>query len=69
MSANNRNKKDLMNRICPICKQSDQVIDIVYGLPTKEAFEEADEGSLYLGGCIEFGNDPKYYCKRDHFKF
>jgi hypothetical protein len=27
-------------------------IPMVYGLPTKEAMEEAERGKFYLGGCI-----------------
>lgn len=39
------------------------VIKILYGMPTHEAFQLADEGKIRLGGCCITGTDPEYYCK------
>jgi len=47
--------------ICPACKQKTGV-DILYGLPTEEAFEMADRGEIVLGGCILPINGPERKC-------
>lgn len=42
------------NCICPKCKSSD-VIPIMYGYPSQEAVEMAEQGKLKLGGCTVYG--------------
>ncbi len=39
------------------------VIKILYGMPTHEAFLMAEEGKIKLGGCCITGTDLEYYCK------
>ena len=50
--------------ICPKCK-SNNIIPIMYGYPTHEAFEEAEKGNIKLGGCEVFigGGQPDRFCK------
>lgn len=49
-------------RKCPNCG-STNVLSILYGMPTHEAFLEAEEGKIKLGGCCISLNDPEYFCK------
>lgn len=47
---------------CPRC--GGKLADIIYGLPSSEAFELEEKKEVYLGGCsIIIGiEQPKYYC-------
>jgi len=47
---------------CPNCG-STNVLGILYGMPTHEAFLKAEAGEIKLGGCCITGNDPEYFCK------
>src|SRR5690554_2209688 len=47
---------------CPKCG-SLNVIKIMYGMPTNEAFLMAEEGKIKLGGCCITDSDPEYFCK------
>ncbi len=47
---------------CPRCG-SLNAINILYGMPTYDAFLMAEEGKVKLGGCCITGTDPEYYCK------
>lgn len=38
------------------------IMPIVYGLPSTELIEQADNGLCKIGGCI-IDKDKKYYCK------
>ena len=53
-----------MGCICTKCK-SNNIIPIMYGYPTHEAFEEAEKGNIKLGGCEVFigGGQPDRFCK------
>lgn len=57
------------NIICPICKKSDMVVKIVYGLPTDKTMQEFENGTIYIGGCMIPIPKPKWYCKRDEKEF
>lgn len=50
---------------CPECG-SENVVPIVYGLPSWEAWEEELEGKIRLGGCCISEDSPKYACKDCH---
>lgn len=53
-----------MNLKCPKCGSSN-VCEILYGMPTGEAYELAEQGKLILGGCdIIIGDlpQPDYGC-------
>lgn len=45
---------------CPKC--NDEVVKILYGLPTEESFEKAEKGKLILGGCTITGHSPQWGC-------
>ena len=47
---------------CPECR-SQNIIDIVFGYPTARTLEEAEKGSIHLGGCEVTGNDPTRFCR------
>jgi hypothetical protein len=55
--------------VCPVCKQSDEVIPIVYGYPGDDLFKKQEKGEVYLGGCVIRTHNPHWYCKRDDKKF
>ena len=37
-------------------------IPIVYGYPSGSMFRDAARGKIALGGCVVFGNDPRWKC-------
>jgi len=47
---------------CPECG-SELVLEIVFGLPTDDAMEEAERGRIALGGCLVSDDDPEWRCK------
>jgi hypothetical protein len=51
--------------LCPRCGSAD-VLRIVYGYPTPEAFEAADRGDIALGGCVIGEESPAYECRACH---
>ena len=53
-----------MGCVCPKCK-SNNIIPIMYGYPTHDAFKEAEKGNIKLGGCEVFigGGQPDRFCK------
>jgi hypothetical protein len=55
---------------CPNCG-STNVLEIIYGMPTHEAFLQEEAGEIKLGGCCVSmeGNDPEYYCKDCEFEW
>jgi len=54
------------NKVCPNCKSEEFVVPIVYGLVFLKK-EDADK--YFLGGCVTFGCDPFWYCKKDDLRF
>ncbi len=38
-------------------------VSIVYGMPSYEAYQEAEAGKFKLGGCVLSLGDPEYACK------
>lgn len=48
---------------CPRCG-SEAVVEIVWGLPTPQAWTEALEGKIVLGGCERGERDPSWKCTR-----
>ena len=49
-------------RPCPRCHAQIQPVPIVYGLPTREAWLEAQSGRIRLGGCVIGDESPDYAC-------
>jgi len=47
---------------CPNC--GSKMIPIVYGMPSSDLFEEAEQGKVFLGGCMEEVNPPVYHCNK-----
>jgi hypothetical protein len=47
---------------CIIGGHTDNIIPIVYGLPTQKTMKKAKKGLVHLGGCIISDCDPHYYC-------
>lgn len=47
--------------ICPSCKQK-KGVNIIYGYPTEEAFEEAERNEAVLGGCMQEIGAPDRQC-------
>ncbi len=62
-------KREKLKPPCPVCNKRDEVVEIVYGMPTHEAFEKAQRGLFRLGGCVLEAHAPNYYCKRDDVEF
>ena len=46
---------------CPDGLHTDNIVIMVYGLPTKKMFRQEAKGKIVLGGCIP--SCEKYYCK------
>lgn len=42
---------------------TDNIIPILYGLPSDKSLKQAQKGKIYLGGCVVTDCDPQYYCK------
>lgn len=55
-------------RKCPQC-QSKKVVPIIYGMPTQETFEEAEEGKLIIGGCCLSDDSPEWHCNDCQHEF
>lgn len=50
------------SRTCPRCGVEIEPVPIVYGLPTREAWLEAQSGRIRLGGCVIGDESPDYAC-------
>lgn len=54
---------------CPKGKHTDSIVEIVYGMPSEELFNQADSGLVVLGGC-ELPEKPlNHYCKKHSISF
>jgi len=47
---------------CIIGGHNNNIIPIVYGLPSKKTMTKAKKGLVHLGGCILSDCDPHYFC-------
>lgn len=47
---------------CSYCG-SENVVEIVYGYPVNEVFEEAEAGKVIIGGCCFAPSSPNRVCK------
>jgi 5-hydroxyisourate hydrolase-like protein (transthyretin family) len=54
------------NAICPY-KHSDEIIPVIYGLPSKKMIRQHKNGKISLGGC--FIGCAKWYCKKHEISF
>ena len=61
------NAKDKPSVNCPKCGKPDKVVPIVFGLPTPDLCQQADEGKIAMGGCCMpmDGDPPRDYKCRD----
>ena len=62
------NSQNKSKKICPF-GHSDEIIPIVYGLPTQRTLERAEKGRCELGGCMVTECDPQWYCKKHKISF
>ena len=62
-------KSIITSKTCPKCKSTKDVISILYGLPTKTGRQKADNGEVWLGGCVVDDCSPQHYCKKDKLEF
>lgn len=54
---------------CPNC--GNEMVEIVYGLPSEELYQKEKRRQVLLGGCSNSEHSPKYYCfkcMRKYFK-
>lgn len=56
-------------KLCPLCRLSDEIIPVIYGLPSKKMMRDAKRGKYQLGGCVIMENNSKFFCKKDNFEF
>lgn len=62
--------KHRYDKLCPKCRKKDKVIEIYYGEPSEQAITLSGKGNIYIAGeCITGECYPRWYCKRDSFKF
>ena len=47
--------------VCPRCGCR-KAVEILYGMPTVEAFKQSEEGKFALGGCCQEEDDPDRRC-------
>ena len=52
---------------CPKCNNN--LIEIIYGMPSSELFEAEERGEVMLGGCCISDDNPKYHCKNCDIDF
>lgn len=52
---------------CPHC--GGKVVRILYGEPTPEAFDQAEQGKFVLGGCYICETSPDWECLSCHHQF
>lgn len=45
---------------CPNC--GDELVEILYGRPTPDVYQEVEQKKLYLGGCVVGNKVAKYHC-------
>jgi len=57
-----KSSKRKPKKVCPNCN-SKNVIPIMYGLPSYEAFLDSQKGKFMLGGCIIDEDSPNWHCK------
>ncbi len=54
---------------CPRCKSED-VVEIIYGMPTEELLKEIEKkGNYWLGGCCISPDNPDYHCKNCDYEW
>ncbi len=62
-------RNEVTENTCPICHKEGRVIPIVYGKPARKLIQDSRLGKVRLGGCVIFGCEPHWYCKRDDYEF
>lgn len=53
-----QSKRRLRNRLCPLCKESKGIREILWGMPESKP----DESKFYVGGCVSEDFSTKYKC-------
>jgi Carboxypeptidase regulatory-like domain len=54
-------------KICPQGNHTNNIIPVVYGLPTDKTLKKAKKGKVYLGGCMPYCE--KWHCKVHDLSF
>lgn len=47
--------------VCPACKEN-RGVEISYGFPSQELFDEVERGEAVLGGCMQENGAPDRQC-------
>lgn len=56
-------------KFCPRCN-SRNVVQIIFGYPTRETEDKARRGEIVLGGCeVERGHEPQRFCKECRYEW
>jgi hypothetical protein len=58
----------LVYKKCSSCGSKNSA-KIVYGMPSYELYEEAEQGKVALGGCCIMEDAPQYFCKDCNYKW
>ena len=59
-------KKSKNSSTKPTCEKCGAPkLPIVYGYPSQSMFRDAARGKIALGGCVVFGNAPRWKCSAD----
>jgi hypothetical protein len=61
MTNNPRYRVKRKPRKCPACG-AENLVRIVYGMPSADLFEKAEAGLIALGGCCVTADDPSWRC-------
>ncbi len=56
-------------KFCPMCKKRDQLINVVYGYPSKATANQVNHKEVWLSTRQIKNNNSRYYCKRDKLEF
>ena len=59
-----RRERRSRRKTCPTCRKADEVVEILYGMPTEEAWQAGQRGELQIGGCCVTPEQPTKHCKR-----
>ena len=60
--------KSKSKNTCPYGHKNN-IVPIIYGLPTENTLKRANKGKCELGGCLVTDCDPKWYCKEHKISF
>jgi len=62
-------EKALDAKVCPVCKSSQDVIPIGYGLPGPGMYQASAKKEMHLGGCMVGPSSARWWCEKDQIGF